>query len=489
MNIRAIRKKVIGLLLLLLTAAMVVGCGVVVRSIDQGARSFARSQLFTQGRKGNLSEKEMQWAIIAWKYFENNYNPATGLVNSADKYPVASMWHVADTIAGTIAAHEFELIDDKALDERFSTLLHFLNTMPLFQKRLPNRFYETTAGKMTDYQRQANQIGWSAIDIGRLLLWLKIASQRYPEFSEYIDKAILRWNFCDILDNCGALYSGNLVGKKVSLIQEGRLGYEEYAAMGFQAWGFDTEQANSLDPYESIKILDVEIWFDARDPRETGTYAPVISGPYLYSGIELNWDLPADRRTFDSYHSNKELADLANRIYQVQENRFEQLRILTARTDHQVGVPPHFVYDSIYAAGYPWNTISDSGQHFPRLATVSTRAAFGMWALWKTPYTQELMVNIEKLYDAKKGWYEGRYEISGGHVKTLTLSTNTMILEALLYKSSGKLFRPLGEKTHIEVLLQDIFSRPNACFPPAKEVCPIDETKKEDLLEVAADAK
>ena len=88
---------------------------------------------------------------------------------------------------------------------------------------------------MVNYSNQPEEIGWSAIDIGRLLLWLKIVSVRYPEFSEYIDRIVLRWSYCDLLDRCGLLYGGSMAQGKINLFQEGRLGYEEYAAVGYQS--------------------------------------------------------------------------------------------------------------------------------------------------------------------------------------------------------------------------------------------------------------
>src|SRR5439155_9103825 len=39
-----------------------------------------------------LSPQEQQWARVAWQYFVNNYQLATGLVNSVDRYPASTMW-------------------------------------------------------------------------------------------------------------------------------------------------------------------------------------------------------------------------------------------------------------------------------------------------------------------------------------------------------------------------------------------------------------
>ena len=125
-----------------------------------------------------------------------------GLTNSVDRYATTTMWHVADALAALVAAHELQLVDRHEFDTRVSKLLHFLNTMPLFGGRLPNTVYNASTGAMVNYGNQPEEVGWSAIDLGRLLIWLRLIAEQYPEFSEYIDKAVLRWNFCEVLDRC-----------------------------------------------------------------------------------------------------------------------------------------------------------------------------------------------------------------------------------------------------------------------------------------------
>src|SRR5712692_8305553 len=171
------------------------GCGVVVREVYEGITALSNSALFHQGRHGQLTAQEKIWAKVAWRYLTNNYNPETGLVNSVDYYATTTMWHVADALAALIAAREFELVDRREFDARLSELLHFLHTMALSFGRLPNKVYNASTGVMVNYDNQPEEIGWSAIDLGRLLIWLRITADRYPEFSEYIDKAVLRWNF------------------------------------------------------------------------------------------------------------------------------------------------------------------------------------------------------------------------------------------------------------------------------------------------------
>jgi len=193
--------------------------------------------------------------------------------------------------------------------------------------------------------------------------------------------------------------------------------------------------------------------------------------PFLLHGLEFNWDQLEFPGLIDSVHTDRVMASLADRIYEVQESRYETQRVFTARTDHPTSQAPFFVIDAIYAGGYPWNTISESGEHYPELATVSTRAAFAMWALWSTAYTDRLIELIAPLHDPKRGWFEGRYEQTGAYDRTLSASTNAVVLQSLYHKAYGKSFSERRPYRHWAFRLENEFERPNRCFPPVEEVC------------------
>jgi hypothetical protein len=456
---------------LLAAAVLLSGCGVVVRGVVRGGNEVKNSALFHQGRHGELTERERKWAEVAWSYFENNYNEQTGLVNSVDRYPYVTMWDVADYLAALFSARELEIIKRCTFDARLSRLISFLNRMDLFFGKLPNKAYNTRTGKMVDYANQPQEIGWSAVDIGRLLVWLNIIKARYPSFAEYIDKAVLRWSFCEVVDDCGTLFGGAKVHDRIKLYQEGRLGHEEYAAKGFKAWGFDTSRASRIEPSRKIRLYGIEIPCDARDPRQTGAFSSLVSLGFLLDGIEFNWDRVDDRMSLDTVHTDRSMARIAEAVYRVQEARYYQEHILTARTDHPLPEAPFFVYDSIFAAGYPWNVITDSGQHAKDSSIVATKAAFGMWALWNTRYTERLMDAVGCLFDPERGWFEGRWEKTGGYVRTVSCATNAVVLESLLYKKNDKLFRPGKEKGVWEKVTADPFTPGGKCFPRERQDC------------------
>lgn len=459
------------LLLYLILMVVTCECGVVVRKSVQSVQAVKNSQLFHQGRHGKLTEEERRWANIAWLYFKRN-TQGTGLVNSVETFPTSNMWQLADYICAMLAAHELEIIDVHELDRRLSKVLAFLSTMPLYENKLPNHSYHTKTGRMLNFESKPGKTGWSAIDLGRLLTWLYIAKTKMPHLAEYVDKAVLRWNYCEVIDDCGTLYGALHRDKKKKLFQEGRLGLEEYAARGFALWGFNTHLASAIEPFETVYVYGKALKIDGRDPRETGVQAPLGSLSFLLDGMEFNWDLALDNQSGSKRHTDPRMAEIAQTVYDVQELRYQKDRVHTARTDHQLKKKPYFVYDSIFSMGFAWNTTDDKGKFQRRGALVATKAVFGMWALWKTNYTDELIKVVACLGDPKRGWLEGRHERSGAWEDLVTLSTNASVLEALWYKQNGKLLQSIKYPGFYDVTHHEIFRSSSKCLPRDREVCP-----------------
>lgn len=418
-------------------------------------------------RSGPLTARELQMAKLCWLYFDNNYQPETGLVNAVNEYPSTTMWDTASYLAALVAARELELIDKTKFDLRMMTLLRTFTTMELFRGEMPNKAYHAKTAIKVDYGNNPGDIGFSALDIGRLLIWFKIIKERYPEHANAIDRVVLRWDFRHVVDKSGTLFGASVdKDKKTEYLQEGRLGYEEYAAKGFQLWGFNTTRASMPQPFNMIHIYGVRVPYDMRDPREFSQHNYVVSESYVLDGVELNWDHPYDRSTNDSEHSQRWVENFAHRVYQAQENRFREAGILTARSEHQLDKPPYFVYDTVYTTGYAWNTITDTGKFSPDTAAISLKAALGMWVLWKSPYTDLLFDAIVDTYEPKKGYYEGIYENGSGPIKTQTANNNGIMLEALAYKVQGKLLKwgridgGLWESTNADPFAENSKGRP-----------------------------
>ncbi|MBU0654780.1 MAG: DUF3131 domain-containing protein [Gammaproteobacteria bacterium] len=377
-----------------------------------------------------LTTQELEWAHTAWKYFQNNTIPATGLVNSVDNYNASTLWDTSSYLMAVISAQRLGIIDQTEFDARIFKVLDTLAKLPLFEGKLPNKSYNTISLQMVDYTNQPSEkgIGWSAIDIGRVLVPFNVLAWNYPQHTAAVKRVLASWNTSPMLVE-GVLHGAavNDAGA-TQYLQEGRLGYEEYAAKSFNLMGLDV--SNSLRYTDFLKFVDIDgvsVGTDSRDPQQYDAHNYVVSEPYILDGIEFGWD-----------HISQELAW---RVYKAQEKRFADTGILTAVSEDNIDQPPHFVYNTVFTDGKVWNAITETGEDASQFKTLSTKAAFGWHALYETDYTRKLVEKAATLADPARGWYSGLYEVSGEPNKAITANTNGIMLETLAYKQSGKLMK------------------------------------------------
>ncbi|WP_022707587.1 DUF3131 domain-containing protein [Paracoccus zeaxanthinifaciens] len=419
------------------------------------------------GRHGALTEREMAMARTAWQYFVNSYQEDTGLVNAVGSYPSTTLWDTASYISGLVAAHELGIIDKREFDRRATKLIGTLRNLDLYRGEAPNKVYNTQTGEKVNYANQPGEVGFSVLDMGRMLVWLRILKERYPYLANGVDNVPMRWNYCNIVADDGRLF-GSIVGgdNQTRYVQEGRLGYEEYAAKGFALWGFDVTGALDPHPLKYTNIYDVDVPYDGRDPRVFHNQNYVLTESYLLDGLEMGWDLPVPDPDGPGVASQGWRAEFAHRIFLVQQRRFEATGIITARSEHQVEGKPYFVYDSIFADGYPWNTLDPSDVYQPDRAAVASKAALGMWALWDVPYTDLLFDTVADLSDPEGGFYEGLYENGNGYIPLRTANNNGIILAALLYKAQGPIMRFQNDNTsYWDTAYAGTDIRANKCLP------------------------
>lgn len=419
------------------------------------------------GRNGPLTAREFEMAKTAWSYFETFHQPETGLVNAVGNFPSTTLWDTASYISALVAAYELCVIDKRDFDARAMQLINTLRNLPLYRGEAPNKVYNSATGAMVDYANEAGEIGMSANDIGRLLVWLRILKERHPHLANGVDNVPMRWNFCNLINEDGRMFgSFTQSDGGTRYVQEGRLGYEEYAAKGFALWGFDVARALAPQPLAYATIYDVKVPHDGRDPRIFKSQNYVLTESYILDGLELGWDLPTDRANDGMVASNGWRAEFANRIYLVQQRRFEQTGIITARSEHQVEGRPYFVYDSIFADGYAWNTLDPTGEYQPDRAAVSAKAALGLWALWDTDYTDLLFETVADLSLPDRGFYEGLYENGNGFIPLQTANNNGVILAALLYKVQGPILQHVNQNTQVwDMANAGTDIRANKCHP------------------------
>ena len=219
------------------------------------------------------------------------------------------------------------------------------------------------------------------------------------------------------------------------LVQEGRLGYEQYAAKGFALLGYDVGEASRVETHlDWVDVAGLDVPVDRRDPEEFGAHAHTLSEPYLLAALEFGWDT--------------RLRDLAWRVYRAQEQRHAETGILTAVTEDHLDRAPYFIFSSVVAKGEPWAVQTDTGEDADEFRILSTKAALGWHALYRTPYTEELAAAVWDL-QTPNGWQTGHYETLGEPNTVLAANTNAVVLEALHYLALGPLLHPqgLGEET------------------------------------------
>lgn len=376
-----------------------------------------------------LTEQEYSWASTAWQYFENNYQENTGLVNSVDGYPSTTMWDTASYLMALISAEKLNVIGKDEYAVKMEKALRTLAKLPLVDGKLPNKAYNTQTLSMVDYANNPveNGIGWSAIDIGRILVPMNILVWQYPQFNSLVNNVLNHWKVGGMIQK-GYLYGARPSAKHegLELVQEGRIGYEEYASKALSLMGRDVFNAMKyVDHLKLVSIDGVDIPTDKRDPAEFHAHNYVVSESYILDSIEFGADSVS--KIF------------AYRVYKAQENRYKRTGVLTAVSEDNVDQAPYFVYNTVFSDGEKWNTITDTGEQVPELRTLSTKAAFGWYSLYDTTYTELLMEDAKNLFSQNKGWYSGRYEVDGRVNKAVTANTNGIVLESLAYLQTGPL--------------------------------------------------
>ena len=131
------------------------------------------------------------------------------------------------------------------------------------------------------------------------------------------------------------------------------------------------------------------------------------------------------------------MRSLFTAIYQAQVQRYRNTGTLTASATTLIERKPYTVHSSIIGQNQPWVALGDDGKPLPEGRLVSSAVAFAYYALLpEDSYTQELIKATTDLYNPLLGFYEGFYEKTGKTALGSTSSTNSMILQSLLYTAT-----------------------------------------------------
>ncbi|HEX6693206.1 MAG TPA: DUF3131 domain-containing protein [Longimicrobiales bacterium] len=356
-------------------------------------------------------------AAAAWKYLDANYQSRTGLVNGSPEWHYTTTWDIGAQLLAFLAARDVGLISTADYRQRVLKTLGTMERAQLYDRAAYNKTYSTTTGSAGDGQRGAT--GWSATDLGRLLIAAKVVATRDPDLAPAVERVVKRIDMSQVVKD-GYLH-GRMVGSsgKPWTFQEGRIGYEQYAAHGFALWNANVGNAAAVATNASpMDVMGVNL------PRDRRGLDRLNSEPFILMGLEVG--LTPDMRA------------LAEKVLQVQQARYEKTGTLTVVSEDAVAVAPHyFYYYCIIANGKPFMIdLVTPGKSLDSPRWVSTKAALGWHALMPNAYTRLAVDHVTRTR-TDAGWASGVYEDTGKSTGTLDINTSAVVLEAAAYQLRG----------------------------------------------------
>src|SRR5581483_2016752 len=107
----------------------------------------------------------------------------------------------ASALAAYYAAHQLGLTTDADYHERMARALETLDHVPLYDDAGFNKMYDAKSGAMIgrNEQRTSDGYGWSTLDTGRLLIWLKIIAQSDPSLAPAVQQVVSRLSLREML--------------------------------------------------------------------------------------------------------------------------------------------------------------------------------------------------------------------------------------------------------------------------------------------------
>ncbi len=375
-----------------------------------------------------LSPAQDREALAAWRYFRNGRVGGVGLVEAVAGGGFSTPSSMGDTLFAAVAARRLGVIEQQEFDAAVSGVVQFLSSMDLSRGGLPARVYDGRTGQFLTFPSDVTDPGYSAVELGRLLGGLAALVEAYPGYRIYVGNALSRWNACAARDATGVLLRSTREGGGFVTQPDFGSGYYDYAAQAFRLWGVRAPSRAAAADDASLTTFGISFSI----PLDPNHDEPLFITPYALLGVETGFKAP------DGQPLSLE-AERARAALEAQRRRSAETGVLTARSDFRRTTAPYEVVDTVISAGYPWSTTDRGGAVHADLALVSTRASLLSELLWPSAYTHRAADQVRRLYDADLGWYEGRYELTGGHEVARTSATNAAVLEALLYRNGGRI--------------------------------------------------
>lgn len=370
-------------------------------------------------QRAPLTDVEKQFyrdmAKQSWQYMVTNADPKTGLVKATPDWANTTLWDIGGQMLAAQAAKDLQIITADEYNRITTKVFNTVEKLELWNG-VYNKLYSTKTGEISKEGRQ----GWSATDLGRFLIALKVVAVREPQFAAQAERIVRRMDYNKVIKK-GYMY-GELMGNsgKPWNFQEGRIGYEQYSAEGFHRWGLDVGNAIDVKKNaQNVKILGVNLYQDRRyDDR-------LLSEPFVMYGLELGMQ--------------GDYLNLARNVLKVQEARFTSTGKVTIASEDAVAMPPHyFFYYCVYCSRKAFMVdLAETSKLLDSPRWVSTKAAFGWHAIMPNAYTKRAIDFVAAARDPKKGWASGVFEDSGKSTNTFDINTAALLLETAAFQLRG----------------------------------------------------
>ncbi|MGH7603288.1 MAG: DUF3131 domain-containing protein [Gemmatimonadaceae bacterium] len=363
-------------------------------------------------------------ARTSWNFVNRITEPSTGLARAHATYSYVTLWDITGVIASNYIAHELGFINNATYDSHIRRILSTLSTIDLFDRSAFNRIYDAKTGRMVDNAEKLSTVGagWSSVDLGRLLVWLRILAVKQPQYAGLATQIVRRLDMGKVL-NDGYLQGVDLdpkSGKRTSFL-ETEIGYQQYALTGFALWGARVNQSglDVRDNVSEVKVYGVPVLSGSRGNDR------VMSEPFIMLGLETGF-------------RSRELARQASQVLAAQAARYQQTHFVTAVTEDAMPDPPdYFYYYSVYHRGKPFIVENLDDKVFQHPRWISSKAAFGWNAILPNAYTQLVLRTVQPA-GTSAGWGAGVYEGTLKPVGVPSLNTAAIILESTLYQTRGR---------------------------------------------------
>lgn len=376
----------------------------------------------------DLNREELLLAKKAQYYIERNWNKNTGLIDSVQGYHHATLWDIASGIGAVLALENLNLISSFDATSRLTKTLTTMVKMPLYNDELPNREYNTKtalpSGSLSKTASNGN--GWSALDIGRLLIWLEITKQYKPELTPLITLITQKWQLSRAV-NKQSLYGELKTKKSTSYRQEGRLGYLQYAAQGYQFSGFDVSVAFKSTNTAVIVQGSQFVYIDQRNlPFFT-------SDSYVLQAIELG--------------SPEVWWNQLETVYQLHKKNYLETNVLRVFAEDSMNRKPWFSYNNINIYGKPWLSTNTRGKVITNPQLFSNKVAFAFSVLFSDSFSQQLADKVVANSLSQRSVPTGLYKDNAINT-AYNINTNSLILVALWFKSRNNTAILNGSRSH-----------------------------------------